>query len=185
MQYDSQPALNHHLSTRVTEILPETREVKTSAGTTVLYDVLILATGSDAVVPADTPGHDATGVFVYRNIADLERMISYSASVTGSTGLVVGGGLLGLEAAKAMMDLNQFGAVKLVDKNPWVLSRQLDRDAGGLVIEKVEELGLEVLKCHKIEEIKTDQTNQVVGVRFIDGKEIECSSICFAVSFSG
>ncbi|KAI5857959.1 nitrite reductase [Tricharina praecox] len=179
--YDSQPALNHHLSTRVTEILPETREVKTSAGTTVLYDVLILATGSDAVVPADTPGHDATGVFVYRNIADLERMISYSASVTGSTGLVVGGGLLGLEAAKAMMDLNQFGAVKLVDKNPWVLSRQLDRDAGGLVIEKVEELGLEVLKCHKIEEIKTDQTNQVVGVRFIDGKEIECSSICFAI----
>jgi nitrite reductase (NAD(P)H) len=158
--------------------------VKTSTGQAVPYDILVLATGSDAVVPQDTPGHDATGVFVYRNIEDLNRMITYSAEVKGTTGLVVGGGLLGLEAAKAMMDLEQFGAVKLVDKNPWVLSRQLDRDAGGLVVEKVQELGLEVLKCHRIKEIHTDETKCVKGVTFTDGKEMECSSICFAVSFS-
>jgi nitrite reductase (NAD(P)H) len=84
--------------------------VKTSTGQAVPYDILVLATGSDAVVPQDTPGHDAIGVFVYRNIEDLNRMITYSAEVKGTTGLVVGGGLLGLEAAKAMMDLEQFGA---------------------------------------------------------------------------
>lgn len=179
--YDAQPGLHHHLSTRVTEILPESKQVKTSTGQTVSYDILVLATGSDAVVPQDTPGHDATGVFVYRNISDLERMITYAASVKGTTGLVVGGGLLGLEAAKAMMDLEQFGSVKLVDKNPWVLSRQLDRDAGGLVVEKVQELGLEVLRCHRIKDIHTDEDNIVKGVKFVDGKEMECSSICFAI----
>lgn len=80
------------------------------------------------------------------------------------------------------MDLNEFGQVKLVDKNSWVLSRQLDKDAGQLVIEKVEELGLEVLRRKKIKEILLDTDRKVRGAVFEDGEELECSCICFAVS---
>jgi nitrite reductase (NAD(P)H) len=185
-QYEAQPQLHHQVSTRVQQIIPETKEVITSTGARIPYDILVLCTGSNAVVPQDTPGHDAKeGVFVYRKHEDLERLITFATErVKGSIGLVVGGGLLGLEAAKAMMDLNEFGSVKLVDKNPWVLSRQLDRDAGLLVIDKVEELGLEVMKCHRIKAINLDEEKRVKSVTFTDGKELECSSICFAVSLT-
>lgn len=169
-------------------ILPASKEVVTSSGESIPYDVLVLCTGSDAVVPNDTPGHDAAhGVFVYRKHEDLERLITFASHprVKGSTGLVVGGGLLGLEAAKAMMDLNEFGSVKLVDKNPWVLSRQLDRDAGTLVIDKVEELGLEVLRCHRIKTINLADgghgRRSVSSVTFVDGRQMDCTCICFAV----
>lgn len=157
------------------------KKISTDAGHEVSYDILVLATGSDAVVPTNTPGHDANGVFVYRNIEDLEKLIKYSAGVKGTTGAVVGGGLLGLEAAKAMLDLEEFKDVKLIDKNPWVMSRQLDQDAGNLVIEKITELGLEVMRCHRIKIINTDAENRVKSVTFEDGSSLDCTAICFAV----
>jgi nitrite reductase (NAD(P)H) len=114
-------SLNYHLNSLVTEIKPAERKVITKDGE-VDYDILVLATGSDAVLPKHTPGHDAKGVFVYRTIEDLQKLIAYSSTVKGTTGAVVGGGLLGLEAAKAMMDLEEFKAVKLIERNRWVLS---------------------------------------------------------------
>ncbi|KPI44858.1 Nitrite [NAD(P)H] [Cyphellophora attinorum] len=94
-------SLNYHVNTLATEIKPEEKVVLTSDGKSVSYDYLVLATGSDALLPRHTPGHDAKGVFVYRTIDDLQKLIEYSGKVKGSTGCVVGGGLLGLEAAKA------------------------------------------------------------------------------------
>ena len=133
-------------------------------------------------MPRHTPGHDAKGVFVYRTIEDLEKLISFSATVKGTTGCVVGGGLLGLEAANAMMDLQEFSNVKLIERNRWVLSRQLDADAGGLVVEQVQKLGLEVLLSKRVGQIKVDDNNAVKGVIFEDGEEMDCTCICFAVS---
>jgi len=175
-------SLNYHLNTLVTEINQEGKTVKTSAGDTVPYDTLVLATGSDAVLPRHTPGHDAKGVFVYRTIEDLQRLIEFSGSRKGTTGAVVGGGLLGLEAAKAMMDLEEFGKVKLIERNRWVLSRQLDGDAGGMVVEQVRALGLDVLLSKRVGKILTDNNNYVKGVKFEDGEEMDCTCICFAVS---
>lgn len=177
-------SLNYHLNTIVTEIVQDEKVVKTSAGDTVPYDILVLATGSDALLPRHTPGHDAKGVFVYRTIEDLEKLIRYSATRRGTTGAVVGGGLLGLEAAKAMMDLEDFGQVKLIERNRWVLSRQLDRDAGGMVVEQVQALGLEVLLSKRVGKILTDDDNSVSGVVFEDGEQMDCSCVCFAVSTS-
>lgn len=174
--------LNYHLNTLATEILQDEKVVKTSAGDTVPYDILVLATGSDAVLPRHTPGHDARGVFVYRTIEDLEKLIEFADTRRGTTGAVVGGGLLGLEAAKAMMDLEDFGKVKLIERNRWVLSRQLDGDAGGMVVEQVRALGLEVLLSKRVGRILKDKDNFVLGVVFEDGEEMECSCICFAVS---
>jgi len=175
-------SLSYHLNAMVTDIDSQNKVVKTATGDSVAYDILVLATGSDALLPKHTPGHDANGVFVYRTIDDLEKLITFSATVKGTTGAVVGGGLLGLEAAKAMMDLEEFGKVKLIERNRWVLSRQLDSDAGGMVVEQVRSLGLDVMLSKRVGRINTDEDNNVAGVTFEDGSKMECACICFAVS---
>ena len=174
-------SLNYHLNTLVTSIDPEKKTVETANGTTVPYDILVLATGSHAVLPRHTPGHDANGVFVYRTIDDLQKLITFSATRTGKVGAVVGGGLLGLEAAKAMMDLEEFSKVKLIERNRWVMSRQLDSDAGGMVVAQVRTLGVDVLLSKRVGKIDTDADNNVTGVTFEDGETMECSCICFAI----
>ncbi|KAF2713172.1 nitrite reductase [Pleomassaria siparia CBS 279.74] len=181
--YSSMPegSLNYHLNTLVTSIDSSNKTVQTSSGTTVPYDILVLATGSDAVLPRHTPGHDAKGVFVYRTIDDLQKLIDFASTRKGTTGAVVGGGLLGLEAAKAMMDLEDFGQVKLIERNRWVLSRQLDSDAGAMVVEQVRSLGLDVLMSKRVGKIVTDESNFVKGVVFEDGETMDCSCICFAI----
>ncbi|RDL42051.1 putative nitrite reductase [Venustampulla echinocandica] len=174
-------SLNYHLNTRVTEIHTEQKAVSCSSGEIVPYDILVLATGSDALLPRNTPGHDAKGVFVYRTIEDLEKLIESSALKKGTHGVVVGGGLLGLEAAKAMMDLENFSKVKLIERNKWVLSRQLDGDAGAIVLEQVRKLGLDVLLSTRVRNIEVTEDNTVKGVVFEDGESIACSTICFAI----
>ncbi|KIW25753.1 nitrite reductase [NAD(P)H], large subunit [Cladophialophora immunda] len=174
-------SFSYHLNTLVTEIKPAEKVVVTAQGDTIHYDILVLATGSDAVLPRHTPGHDAKGVFVYRTIEDLQKLIAFSATVKGTTGCVVGGGLLGLEAAKAMMDLEEFKQVKLIERNRWVLSRQLDGDAGGMVVELVRSLGLDVMLSKRVGKILTNEDNAVRGLVFEDGEEMECSCIMFAI----
>ncbi|KAH7383586.1 nitrite reductase-like protein [Cadophora sp. MPI-SDFR-AT-0126] len=174
-------SLNYHLNTKVTEIHPEQKTVSTSSGETVPYDILVLATGSDALLPKHTPGHDAKGVFVYRTIEDLQNLITFAADRKGTHGAVVGGGLLGLEAAKAMMDLECYEKVKLIERNRWVLSRQLDGDAGGIVVEQVQALGLEVMLSKRVGKIEVTEDNSVKGVVFEDGERMDCSTICFAI----
>ncbi|PWY81244.1 nitrite reductase NiiA [Aspergillus eucalypticola CBS 122712] len=174
-------SFDYHLNTRVTDIFPDRKTVKTSTDDVIPYDILILATGSDAVLPTRTPGHDAKGIFVYRTISDLEKLIEFASKHKGETGVTVGGGLLGLEAAKAMTDLQDFGSVKLVDRNKWVLARQLDGDAGTLVTRKIRELGLDVLHEKRVARINTDDDNNVTGIVFEDGEELSCSCICFAI----
>ncbi|KAE8401774.1 hypothetical protein BDV37DRAFT_285328 [Aspergillus pseudonomiae] len=174
-------SFDYHLNTRVTDIFSDRKTVKTSTGDIIAYDLLVLATGSDAVLPTHTPGHDATGVFVYRTISDLERLIEFASKHKGETATTVGGGLLGLEAAKAMTDLEDFGKVKLIDRNKWVLARQLDGDAGTLVTRKIRELGLDVMHQKRVAKIKTDENNNVTGIVFEDGEEIDCCCVCFAI----
>ena len=173
--------MNYHLNTRVTEIHTSEKLVSTSTGETVPYHILVLATGSDALLPRHTPGHDAKGVFVYRTIDDLEKLIAYSDTVKGSTGAVIGGGLLGLEAAKAMMDLGDFKKVKLIERNRWVLSRQLDGDAGSMVVDLITELGLDVLLSKRVGKIEVDDDNAVRGVLFEDGERMDCKCLMFSI----
>lgn len=165
----------------MTGIDPGKKTVTCATGQEVSYDILVLATGSDALLPRHTPGHDAKGVFVYRNIEDLEKLIFFSATRKGTVGAVVGGGLLGLEAAKAMMDLECFDKVKVIERNRWVLSRQLDADAGGMVVEQVRDLGVDVLLSKRVGKIDVDEDNHVKGVHFEDGESMPCSTLCFAI----
>jgi nitrite reductase (NAD(P)H) len=121
-------SLSFHINSLVTEINSEKKFVTTEKGDTIEYDILVLATGSNALLPKAIPGHNANGVFVYRTITDLQNLIAFSATKKGTTGIVVGGGLLGLEAAKAMMDLQEFGEIKVIESFPYVLGRQVDPD---------------------------------------------------------
>jgi nitrite reductase (NAD(P)H) len=173
--------LNYHLNTLVAEIDSPNKTVTCANGEVVAYDILVLATGSDAVLPTHTPGYDANGVFVYRTIDDLQKLIEFGEVHKSTVGAVVGGGLLGLEAAAAMLDLQCFEKVKLIERNRWVLSRQLDSEAGNLVVEKVTELGIDVLLTKRVARIETDEENNVKGVVFEDDEEIDCSTICFAI----
>ncbi|KAL1871672.1 Nitrite reductase [NAD(P)H] [Diaporthe australafricana] len=174
-------ALGWHLNKAVTDINKERKTVTCADGSEVAYDILVLATGSNALLPRHTPGHDAKGVFVYRNIDDLEKLIAFSSTKQGTYGAVVGGGLLGLEAAKAMMDLNTLKQVKVIERNRWVLSRQLDGEAGSMVVEQVRNLGVDVMLSKRVGKIEVDDDNSVTGVQFEDGERMPCSTVCFAI----
>ncbi|PHH88507.1 hypothetical protein CDD83_7445 [Cordyceps sp. RAO-2017] len=186
--YQSAPegALAYHVRTRVTGIVTSEKHVVCEDGEDgrilhVPYDILVLATGSGAVVPRQTPGHDARGVFVYRTIEDLNGLVDFAARNRDTVGVVVGGGLLGLEAAKAMLDLGSFSKVNLIERNGWVLSRQLDEDAGDMVVQQIRDLGLGVALNRRVRAVKVGGGGNLTGLVFEDGDEMDCSTVCFAI----
>lgn len=134
------------------------------------------------MIPQNTHGYDANGVFVYRTISDLQKLMEFASKHKGKVAATVGGGLLGLEAAKALMDLEAFGNVKLIDRNRWVLARQLDADAGKIVTQKIRELGVDVMLSKRIAEINVDDENNMTGITFEDREKIDCCCLCYAVS---
>ena len=115
------------------------KEVVTDAGRRIPYDVAVLATGSRALVPP-VPGHDLPGCFAYRTIADVDAMRSWARG--RAHGVVVGGGLLGLEAADALRSCGL--AVEIVELSPWLMPAQVDQAGGELLGRRVEALGLAV-----------------------------------------
>lgn len=116
------------------------KTVSTATGTTREYDVLVFASGSAAFVPP-LPGVDKPGVFVYRTIEDLDAIRDYAKRCSHAT--VMGGGLLGLEAAKAVYDMGLKATV--IEMAPRLMPRQLDPVGGRLLKERIEALGIEVL----------------------------------------
>lgn len=169
------------MNTVVTKIDPPNKNVTCATGEVISYDILVLATGSVAVRPMHTPGHDANGVFVYRTIEDLQKLIAYGEAHKGTVGAVVGGGLLGLEAASAMTDLKCYDSVKVIETNRWIMCRQLDEEAGALVAEKVADLGVEILLGKRVGQIQADADNNMTGIVFEDGETMPCSTVCFAI----
>ncbi len=129
-----------HLSDPVTEINRATKTVHSLKGLALSYDYLVLATGSSAFVP-DLPGVEKDGVFVYRTIEDLELIKAYAANA--KTGAVMGGGLLGLEAAKALIDLG-IQDTHVIEFAPRLMPRQIDSAGSAMLQSKLKELGLSV-----------------------------------------
>ncbi|MGF7080201.1 nitrite reductase large subunit NirB [Mucilaginibacter sp. UYCu711] len=129
-----------HLGDPVQEINRIDKTVHSLKGLTLKYDYLVLATGSSAFVP-DIPGIEKEGVFVYRTIEDLELIKAYAA--TAKTGAVMGGGLLGLEAAKALMDLG-INETHVIEFAPRLMPRQIDSAGSAMLQSKLKELGLTV-----------------------------------------
>ncbi|WP_281635585.1 nitrite reductase large subunit NirB [Flavobacterium marginilacus] len=126
----------------ITDINREQKTIHTHLEKTYQYDYLVLATGSAAFVPP-IDGVEKEGVFVYRTIEDLDAIMAYAKKIkaNGSTeAAVLGGGLLGLEAAKAVRDLGLNPHV--VEFAPRLMPRQLDQGASDMLQSKIEELNI-------------------------------------------
>ena len=160
--------LTYHTGDLVTRVDSDAKLVHTTKGFQLPYDACILATGSDAALPpyiSQERFRETQGTFVYRNLADLESMIDFAkVRKPVKRAAVVGGGLLGLEAAKALLDLEEIEQVVLVERNQWVLSRQLDGEGGRMVLEKVRQLGVEVLLQARVRQLVFDGSDQLEAV---------------------
>ncbi|MGH7227143.1 MAG: NAD(P)/FAD-dependent oxidoreductase, partial [Gemmataceae bacterium] len=138
-QWYAERGIHLHVGDRVTEIDRPKRVVRSQRGREVAYDYVVLATGSSPFVPP-VPGIDKKGVFVYRTIEDLEQIIAYGAHVKKAA--VIGGGLLGLEAAKAAYDLGL--QTHVVEFAPRLMPRQIDDAGSRVLVGKINALGVQV-----------------------------------------
>jgi nitrite reductase (NADH) large subunit len=156
-----------HLGNPVQSINRTEKTITAHSGIILSYDYLVLATGSAAFVPT-IPGVDKEGVFIYRTIEDLEMMRAWARR--SKTGAVIGGGLLGLEAAKAMIDLG-ITNTQVIEFAHRLMPRQID-DAGSRVLQsKLEALGLNILTNKNTIAITGDE--HITGMQFSDNTSIE------------
>ncbi|WP_101784625.1 nitrite reductase large subunit NirB [Nonomuraea indica] len=161
------------LNTRVTVIDREARVVTTADGAAEPYDVLVLATGSAPFVPP-VPG--AGHAFVYRTIDDLDAIRDAARGAT--EGVVVGGGLLGLEAADALRGLGL--RTHIVEMSPWLMPRQVDEGGGSVLKGHIEGLGLSVHAGAGVKEIVTDSGGRVTGLLKPDGTLLDAQVVVFS-----
>ncbi|WP_406290756.1 nitrite reductase large subunit NirB [Embleya sp. NBC_00896] len=150
------------------------RTVTTGAGHTFPYDTLVLATGSYPFVPP-VPGHDTAGCFVYRTIEDLEAI--KAAAADARIGVVVGGGLLGLEAAGALTAMGL--DTHVVEFAPRLMALQIDEGGGELLRRKIQDLGVTVHTGAGTQAI-TDTAGRVTGMILSDGTELATDLVVFS-----
>ncbi|MDP1820636.1 MAG: nitrite reductase large subunit NirB [Acidimicrobiales bacterium] len=149
-----------------TELLVHERTIVTAAGRRIPYDACVLASGSSAFVPP-IDGHDAAGCFVYRTLDDLEAIRAWASGA--SAGVVVGGGLLGLEAANAVRLLGLRTSV--VEMAPRLMAVQLDDGGGRALRGHVDALGIEVHTGVAVAGVATTPDGRVAGLRLGGGED--------------
>ncbi len=164
-----------HLGDPAVAIDREARTVTARSGLTVAYDTLVLATGSYPFVPP-VPGKDAEGCFVYRTIEDVQAIEEYAAG--SRTGAVVGGGLLGLEAAGALKGLGL--TTHVVEFAPRLMPVQVDEGGGEALRRIVAGLGVEVHTGVGTQEVVTGGNGAVVGMRLSDDSLLETDLVVFS-----
>ncbi len=142
------------------------KTVRTSNGDIYGYDFLVFATGSAAFVP-NIEGIEKEGVFVYRTIDDLDLIADYSKKAKTAT--VIGGGLLGLEAAKALIDLG-IAETSIVEFAPRLMPRQIDLAGSEMLKSMLTELGLQIHLNKNTSRIEGDKS--ITGLKFTDDSEL-------------
>jgi len=158
----------------VVQIDSEKQEVKTDKGRIESYDKLIIATGSlPFILPL--PGADKDGVTAFRDIKDTEKMLEVSKKYKKAA--VIGGGLLGLEAARGLLNLGM--DVTVIHIGPYLMERQLDENAGKLLQKELEEQGMKFLLQKQTEAIVG--TRRVRGLAFKDGSYLKTDLVVMAV----
>ncbi|MCM2294893.1 nitrite reductase large subunit NirB [Rhodoferax sp.] len=169
-----------HAGWRVTSVDRVKRLVhaRNAAGETISteYDRLLLCTGSNPFM-LPIPGKDLNGVIAYRDIADTNAMIE--AATTYQHAVVIGGGLLGLEAANGLMRRGM--TVSVVHVQPTLMERQLDEVAGKLLQKSLEERGLQFLMGAQTQELVGGPDGRVTTIRFKDGTQVPADLVVMAV----
>ncbi|MCZ4499790.1 MAG: nitrite reductase large subunit [Marmoricola sp.] len=171
------PLVTVHLGTAVTAIDTASRTLMVGDCETP-YDALVLATGSSAFVPP-VGGADLPGAFVYRTIADVEALESWVHGLgPGTRGVVVGGGLLGLEAAGALHGLGV--ATTVVEFADRLMPLQVDEGGGAALRRIVEGLGVEVLTATASAALHAGAAGRVASMEFADGTAVDADVVVFA-----
>lgn len=163
-----------HTGTRVTAIDRGAKTVSCDDGRSFSYDQLVLATGSYPFVPP-IPGKDREGCLVYRTIEDLDAIRAQAAK--GRVGVVVGGGLLGLEAANALKQLGL--ETHVVEFAPGLMGVQLDGEGGALLRSKIEALGIRV-HTSKATQTISDGESCAMKMEFAGGDALETDLVLFS-----
>ena len=165
-----------HTGKKVVQIDRIRRVVRADDGTEAAYDRLLLCTGSNPFM-LPVPGKDLKGVIAYRDIHDTNTMIETAA--THRHAVVIGGGLLGLEAANGLMLRGM--SVTVVHVNAWLMERQLDHVAGGLLQKSLEQRGLQFRIGAQTQALIGDDDGRVKAVHFKDGSEVAADLVVMAV----
>ncbi len=163
-----------HIGDKATTINRDSKTIVSEQGKEIKYDKLVLATGSYPFVPP-IKGKDAEGTFVYRTIDDLEAMESYAKEC--KTGVVIGGGLLGLECANALKNMGL--ETHVVEFAPRLMPVQIDDAGGNILKNKIAELGVTVHTSKNTTEIVSED-GKVVKMTFADGTELQTDTIVFS-----
>lgn len=169
------PLLELRLNTGVAAVDRAAHTATTTAGDVVAYDALVLATGSRPFVPP-VPGHDLPGCFGYRSLGDLDAI--RAAAVPGRPGVVIGGGLLGLEAANALRLLGMEPHV--VELAPRLMPLQVDAAGGGVLGRRVARRGLRIHCGVATAAITAGPDGRVASVVLADGSSLAADVVVFS-----
>jgi nitrite reductase (NADH) large subunit len=172
--YYQENGVKYLINAKVTELDTANKAVVTDSGHRESYDKLILATGSFPFVPP-IPGNDQEHCHVYRTIEDLDAI--ELSSKQSKSGVVIGGGLLGLEAANAVKNLGL--ETHVVEFAPRLMAVQLDEGGGALLRRKIEDLGVQVHTEKATSEIVAGETSRY-RMNFADGTHLETDMIVFS-----
>ncbi|MCT2590335.1 nitrite reductase large subunit NirB [Streptomyces sp. N2-109] len=171
----SRHGIETHLGDAAATLDRTARTVTTLSGSRFHYDTLVLATGSYPFVPP-VPGRDSEGCFVYRTIEDLLAIESYAQ--TARTGAVVGGGLLGLEAAGALQGLGL--DTHVVEFSPRLMSIQVDEGGGAALRRKIEGMGIQVHTGVGGQEVIAGEDGRVRSLLLSDGSKVATDLVIFS-----
>jgi len=163
-----------HTGDRVVSIDRAARTVTSAGGLVEPYDVLLLATGSRPLMPP-LPGLDLPGVVAFRDIADVEKMLAASGRYRRAA--VIGGGLLGLEAAWGLRRRGM--EVAVIHLMPTLMERQLDAEAGGMLQRDLDERGLHFFTNGQTEAILGE--DRATGLQLADGREVPADLVVVAI----
>jgi len=166
--------IDYRLGEAAVSLDPARREVFLSSEKAIPYDRLLLALGAEPIRPG-IPGVDLPGVFTLRTAADVERIRTWAAG--RKRGVVLGGGWLGLEAAYALR--NMLEEVFVLDRGPWPLPRQLDREGGQVLTSLLRDKGLEIVGETEASEIQGE--SEVREVVLSSGKRIPADLVLIAI----
>lgn len=173
---DNHITLHAGATKAITRIERGHRQVIARDGTTASYDRLLIATGSKAVIP-DVEGNDLEGVISFRDIFDVNKMLDYSRS--HKKAVVLGGGLLGLEAANGLVLRGMDATV--IHNHDVLLNRQLDKPAGKLLQAELEQKGIKFKMSAKLKSLLGDDNHHITSVCFEDGSKLDCDLFIMAI----
>jgi len=188
LEWYEEAGVTLHVGERATAVDRETQVVRSSTGREIKYDYVVIATGSKAFVPP-IPGVERPdgiesckqpGVFVYRTLEDLDLMIEYAKK--SKTAAVLGGGLLGLEAAKAAYDLGL--KTHVVEAMSRLMPRQIDDDGNDILVKKIEDLGLTVHTNKGLSKLDFTDEGVLKGLSFSDETSLDVDMLIVSCGIS-